>query len=693
VLHESNRGVRSTFFDDRPIDCDRERERRRRRTSTRLAYKILFFIMITIQNRTEMRAINANRRCNERNRTCYAIKAKKAAIDRTSGAHSLDADAIAQRVHRKTCSNEREKCDSALGKSGPTKFAGKVLALGTQGKFDLKFARNGSRYRERVELDGFEEALESGFDLELDGDLDSFRSWESELSGTIRSNCFDGCERSVFNTYVRTQQWANERGINRELLRAKVVGLSESSVDAIGSFSMKRVPTKTTTRKNTEPTLAPPQMPKGKTVVIALAFAIKPKIAARIFVNLEKDYCWRAEVITPEGVDLWSFDEKNVYAHREHAAGHVSWYETTTTVEEEVIESSGSSSSVSFARAPYYGTKKIEEGVENEKNMEEANNNNNNNNNNKVDTIDVVRCEGGHFLAETSRGYFFIDFSTHVSGIDKAACDLDRERTLKIVGHTSSLGVGSEAIKGNIRIGDNFSCFGNTKKNVIFWEQSLDAAARLPGTLSSPVSGSLGLDAIANRLIRLNCPKRVPGSRKNPKITLEAFQNEAELKKVYNEPIPWTKLIFIDGTPYVDCYLNADDSLVKTVNSKSGLYKLSMAVGGTGIILSNRVAKELDLIEQKQGLAPGGILSGAGEDTGRLARVSNETFTIRADSFRIGRFGFKHETIRALTHLDGDPPDLGLSVAADGIICADLFRGCCVLIDEKNERMAVTAPI
>ena len=73
------------------------------------------------------------------------------------------------------------------------------------------------------------------------------------------------------------------------------------------------------------------------------------------------------------------------------------------------------------------------------------------------------------------------------------------------------------------------------------------------------------------------------------------------------------------------------------------------------MILSNRVATELNLIEQKQGLSPGGILSGAGENTGRLARVSNETYTIRADSFRIGRFGFKRMTRRGFM-TGGRPP-------------------------------------
>lgn len=593
---------------------------------------------------------------------------------------------------------------------------GTVYTLGTSGRFHIKYAKN--KYKEHIDFtdNSFKTPLLGGFNEDEETSTDKigkyYYSYESELSGTIRKNSLDGCEKNILNTFVaRTGQWATADGVNK-MLRGKVVGVCETSAaDAVARYSMKPPPLTWTKKKekkkekrknddddvNDDVMILPPNMPKGKTrtAVVALAFAIKPKIAMRAFVNLDTFTVWRAELITPEGVELWRFSSgegEGEVAHREHAAGHVTVY---TTTEERCARSSDENDDDdddSF-EAPYYGT------------LSETQTKTS-----KTTSIDVMRCEGGHFLAETSRGYFFVDFSSHVSGIDKTAAALSANEDLKICGYTSSLGVGGAPIRGNIRIGD-FDAFGSTQKNVAFWEQSLDAAARLPGTLMSPPAGSLGLDAIRDTIIRLNVPKRVPGSRKNPKVTLDAFASEEDLLAASSSKnrgsgesrndhdddddfvLPWSKLTFIDGAPYVECFLNLDDSMVKTVNSKSGLYKLSLAVGGVGVILSNRVATELDLIEQKQGLSPGGILSGAGEDTGRLARVSNETFTIRADSFRIGRFGFKHETVRALTHLDGDPPDLGLSCHADGIICADLFRGCCLYIDAKNERMAVTSAI
>lgn len=618
----------------------------------------------------------------------------------------LDANAIARRTReaklarmrkkRGTQSTEKEEEEEENEGANDDrclwKIRGEISTLGTTGTFELHHHKN--KYKEKVELeeDGFE--LLGGFNEKRDEDYsEQYYSYESELSGTIRKNHLDGCEKNVLNTFIRTGQWATADGVNG-MLRGKVVGFCDTCVDAIASYSMKPPPPPVTTtkkkRKNkrnnssedvvVSEDILPPNMPKGKTrtAVIALAFAIKPKIAMRAFVNLDDFTVWRAELITPEGVELWRFSSGEgvvEVAHREHAAGHVTVYTTT----EEMCGSDIDEKDEDFFEAPYYGASSDAQRTS------------------KTTSVDVVRCEGGHFLAETSRGYFFVDFSSHVCGIDKTAAALSANQDLKICGYTSSLGVGGAPIRGNIRVGD-FEAFGSAQKNVAFWEQSLDAAARLPGTLMSPPAGSLGIDAISDTIVRMNIPKRVPGSRKNPKVTLDAFASEEDLLAASSSVnssdevvLPWSKLTFIDGAPYVECFLNPDDSIVKTVNSKSGLYKLSLAVGGVGVILSNRVATELDLIEQKQGLSPGGILSGAGEDTGRLARVSNETFTIRADSFRVGRFGFKHETVRALTHLDGDPPDLGLSCHADGIICADLFRGCCVYIDAKNERMAVTS--
>ena len=228
---------------------------------------------------------------------------------------------------------------------------GTVYTLGTHGRFHIKYAKN--KYKEHIDFtDSSFKTLLGGFneDEETLTNGQQYYSYESELSGTIRKNHLDGCEKNILNTFVaRTGQWATENGVNK-MLRGKVVGVCETSAaDAVARYSMKPPPLTWTKKKekkkkekrknddddvNEDVMILPPNMPKGKTrtAVVALAFAIKPKIAMRAFVNLDTFTVWRAELITPEGVELWRFSSgegEGEVAHREHAAGHVTVYTTT----------------------------------------------------------------------------------------------------------------------------------------------------------------------------------------------------------------------------------------------------------------------------------------------------------------------------------------------------------------------------
>ena len=93
------------------------------------------------------------------------------------------------------------------------------------------------------------------------------------------------------------------------------------------------------------------------------------------------------------------------------------------------------------------------------------------------------------------------------------------------------------------------------------------------------------------------------------------------------------------------------------------------------------------MVERTVGLQPGGVLSGPGEERSRLARVDPEVISGRLA--RIEFRGAAFETVRALTHAGGDPPDLALSPHCDGAFCADLFRGCRLVLDLGNDRVAV----
>ena len=70
-----------------------------------------------------------------------------------------------------------------------------------------------------------------------------------------------------------------------------------------------------------------------------------------------------------------------------------------------------------------------------------------------------------------------------------------------------------------------------------------------------------------------------------------------------------------------------------------------------------------------------------------VARVDEEVVTGRLA--RLEFRGASFDTVRALTHTNGDPPDLGFSPHVDGALCADLFRGCDVVLDLANDRVAV----
>ena len=103
---------------------------------------------------------------------------------------------------------------------------GTVYALGTNGRFHIKYTKN--KYKEHIDFtdSSFKTPLLSGFNEDEETtDGQHYYSYESELSGTIRKNSLDGCEKNVLNTFVgRTGQWATENGVNK-MLRGKVVGV------------------------------------------------------------------------------------------------------------------------------------------------------------------------------------------------------------------------------------------------------------------------------------------------------------------------------------------------------------------------------------------------------------------------------------------------------------------------------------
>lgn len=50
--------------------------------------------------------------------------------------------------------------------------------------------------------------------------------------------------------------------------------------------------------------------------------------------------------------------------------------------------------------------------------------------------------------------------------------------------------------------------------------------------------------------------------------------------------------------------------------------------------------------------------------------------------------GMRFESVRALVHTHGDPPDLELGAYAAGLLASDLFRDCTLVLDYPARRFA-----
>jgi hypothetical protein len=158
----------------------------------------------------------------------------------------------------------------------------------------------------------------------------------------------------------------------------------------------------------------------------------------------------------------------------------------------------------------------------------------------------------------------------------------------------------------------------------------------------------------------------------------------------------WQPVVLIDGVPYVELtYTIANDGfqgVTEMTTERKGLFKLALGTGGVGAVLTKRVADDADVANRTRALQPGGIMSGPGENSGRLQRVGDEIITGRVETIKFNSFELKN--VRAVIHLDGDQPDLDLSPHADGAVCADAIRGCELVLDlnPTAPRLAVVPP-
>ena len=348
-----------------------------------------------------------------------------------------------------------------------------------------------------------------------------------------------------------------------------------------------------------------------------------------------------------------------------------------------------------------------------------------------ADAVAAARGDGGHVLIRpfvngaASPGWFAIDTSSCGHAIDPKYADA---LGAPAFGRLAVVGAAAASLAGALRRGETVAVGARALASPVLMEQALAGAMRCPALPDAGVGeparnsgdpgvgrllGTLGTDFLQHCVLEIRAPKRAPGAAKPA-----AFEVLAHDPATFAADVParvavaWQRVTWISGAPHVRArVLVADDALTPEPpaerapspaeprgvgstddgcdsNATDGrLFRLALGAGGTGAIVARRAAEEWRMVERTVGLQPGGVMSAPGSERARFARVDDAVVTGRLAKLEFR--GATLENARALTHLNGDPPDLGFSPHVDGALCADLFRGCDLVLDLGNDRVAV----
>ena len=579
---------------------------------------------------------------------------------------------------------------------------GRVRAHGLDGTFTLSFdpprSTSSQSFVEEVSLrDGTLRAM-SGFDGE--------KCWDVNWYGDATDEALDGAHLSMLMTWARTgMPWGDiENAGSRRLVRTKQLARGVDAKRAKALYGVEAPkPRGETAKKSTSKsrgnarsrsfdrrTASAPKIPSCPTSVFAVSIVDGGKVGGRVFVDEATGLAWRAEFYHQRGVEQWSFDKWETVdigggaqasvpriAHRIHAEGQVTVFSAETTTRRSDAEAMfrKPAGAVEWAREKSWLLKNNPDGV----------------------PLEAMRGEGGHFLVkprvegpekrQDATSWFVVDTATAGFAIAPRVADAV---SMESFGSMAISGVAAP-LEGALRSADLLCLGAFTLSKPIFMEQSLDGAVRMPN--GGELGGVLGCPAFAHTVLSIHAPMRIPGSRDAPKVTVKVI-DPAEYAPSNEVERAWMPVIFISGVPYVELeYTIANDGfqgVTEQVMERKGLFKLAIGTGGVGALLSSKVARDADVANRTHALQPGGIMSGPGESSGRLQRVGDEIVTGRVETIRFKGFEFKN--IRAVLHLDGDPGDVDLSPHAEGAICADCFRGCELILDFSNNRIAVVPP-
>ena len=503
--------------------------------------------------------------------------------------------------------------------------------------------------------------------------------------------------------------------------------------------------------ENAPPRVPPaPPTPRGPGALLAVARR-GGRVGARVFLAELPDVGWvphRVEIALPEGVETWTYGDWRMteaglvlpgVSHARYPAGDEASFEMTDATLRGFAGSDGNAGSEGSEGSEAAGDSVFARPglAEDDSDV-------------RADTdrdahadaprgssgglCSATRGEGGHFLARplfdgrASPGWFVLDTASSGHAIDPFAADaLDLPGPF---GALSVIGVASASLAGRMRRARSVSLGGATARHQPMMEQALAAATRTPPLLPMPgappvptpgsggdpggLVGALGTDFMRRCVIDLVAPRRAPGSPDPARFEMFCVARDA-FEPSDRVAASWQRVTWIAGAPHVRARVTvAEDSIAPggldaperardPKSRRSGneeeeededspsfdgrLFRLSLGTGGAGAIISAQAAAEWNMVERTVGLQPGGVLSGPGEERSRLARVDPEVISGRLA--RIEFRGAAFETVRALTHAGGDPPDLALSPHCDGALCADLFRGCRLVLDLGNDRVAV----
>lgn len=616
---------------------------------------------------------------------------------------------------------------------------GEGCSLGLASRWSLAFdaSDDGMGFADEVVLDSGERGAAPPLSARSGYDPGADVAWDTELgSGVCRETALDGAHRSLLVTWVRTGQWLNGPAARRRL-HVRLLGAGASLQALLAEFSLAprgdaralaaagrsrgkggkgpggRKGGKGGGRRRGRAPGPPPPVPSGEGLVLAVA-ARGGRTGGRLWLGRFGDG-WvphRLELATPEGVEAWVFGGWAAtecglvlpgVSHQTLPAGGAGSFTLASAVD----EGGGGDFSQPYAGYPagdprwpsptYAAGAAPAAGA----------------------AVACARGEGGHVLVaprlggEAAPGWFVLDTSSAGFAIDPSAADA---LSMPAFGELSVVGVAAATLRGAMRRGSSLGLGQCTLPSPLFMEQSLGAALRTPpGPGGAGLVGVLGADFLAHCVLEIRAPRRPPGELVVPKMEVAAFAPGAYAPTERCEA-SWQRVYWVGGVPHVRVRVTVAEDRVNPLEGSpeegSGgrgpepgtgagaacgvegagawegrLFRLSLGTGGTGLIVSARAAAEWALVGRTAGLQPGGVLSGPGEERSRLARVEPEVVTGRVSAleFRGARF----ETVRALTHTGGDPPDLALSPHADGALCADLFRGCTLVLDLGRDRVAV----